>query len=392
MRILVLAPQPFMTDRGTPIAVKLLLETLSERGDQIDTIVFAEGRDVQIDNCRIIRVPALPGLRNVPPGFSVKKLITDMVMFPMVIWQLLRNRYDLVLAVEEAAYMAMVLKPIFRVPYVFDVDSSIPEQLRDKYALPGWIDRTLTRTEGMAARSAFASITCCAALKDTVQKHAPDLPIQVLEDVTMLSHDQDHAAPAGWNFDDPIIMYVGNLESYQGLDLLLGGFSQIDFDKTPAQLVVIGGSDDHIAEYEQKAQKAGCADRVFFLGPRPVGELGRYLSLSTITASPRTQGRNTPMKIYSYLDSGRPLIATRLPTHTQVLDDDISMLVEPNATDMARGLTALLEDDGLRQRMAQAAQARVAAEFSPDAYRRKLLGFFDTVIEPGLAVRQGQKA
>ena len=392
MRILVLAPQPFMTDRGTPIAVKLLLETLCQRGDQIDAIVFAEGRDVQIENCRIRRVPALPGLRNVPPGFSVKKLLTDMIMFPMVIWQLLRRRYDLILAVEESSYMSMVLKPIFRVPYIFDVDSSIPEQLRDKYDLPGWVDSVLTRTEGLAARGAFASITCCSALRDTVQKHAPDLPIQVLEDVTMLSHDAVHVPPEDWSFEDPIIMYVGNLESYQGLDLLLDGFAKLDFGETPAHLVVIGGSVAHIQEYEEKARQLGCADRVSFLGPRPVGELGRYLSLASITASPRTQGRNTPMKIYSYLDSGRPLIATRLPTHTQVLDDEISMLVEPNSTDMARGLSTLLKDADLRQRMANAAQNRVAAEFSPDAYRRKLLGFFETVIEPGLAARQRQKA
>jgi glycosyltransferase involved in cell wall biosynthesis len=90
------------------------------------------------------------------------------------------------------------------------------------------------------------------------------------------------------------------------------------------------------------------------------------------------------MKVYSYLDSGRPLIATRLPTHTQVLDDEIAMLVDPNPEDVAAGLRALLSESELRARIATAARALVAAEFTPAAYRRKLTGFLDNEILPRL--------
>ncbi|MEL7453611.1 MAG: glycosyltransferase [Pseudomonadota bacterium] len=96
------------------------------------------------------------------------------------------------------------------------------------------------------------------------------------------------------------------------------------------------------------------------------------------------------MKVYSYLDSGRPMIATRLPTHTQVLDDDISMLVDPTPEDMARGLTALLADPGLRDRIAAAAQVRVQAEFCREAYVRKLTGFLIREIEPQLGLPQSR--
>lgn len=94
------------------------------------------------------------------------------------------------------------------------------------------------------------------------------------------------------------------------------------------------------------------------------------------------------MKIYSYLDSGRPLLATRLPTHTQVLTDEIAMLVDPSAEDVARGLKKLLDDPGLRDRMGKAARSRVAAEFSPAAYRAKLASFLDDEILPRLRSRR----
>ena len=384
MRILVLAPQPFFTQRGTPIAVRMLLETLSARGDRMDVIVYADGEDIEIPGCRFLRVPAMPGTRGMGPGFSVKKLISDAVMTPMVAWRLMRSRYDLILGVEEAAFIAMAMKPVFGVPYIFDVDSSIPEQINDKRKLPGWLYRFLVAFERRAARNAIGAITCCRALEDLVRGHAPDLPVQTLEDITMLAPDNGEPKPEDCRFDEPVIMYVGNLEPYQGLGLLLDGFARIDQAETPARLVVIGGAQAHIAEYAARAESLGVAPQVSFLGPRPVDDLGLYLRASDIVASPRTQGRNTPMKVYSYLDSGRPLIATRLPTHTQVLDDEISMLVTPDAEDMARGLSTLLSDPDLRTRMAEAAGARVQAEFCREAYDRKLTGFIEQAIEPRL--------
>lgn len=388
MRLLVLAPQPFFTQRGTPIAVRMLLETLAARGNEIDVITYADGEDINIQGCRFIRVPAMPGTRGMGPGFSLKKLISDMVMAPMVAWRLTRTRYDLILAVEEAAFIAMALRPIFGVPYIFDVDSSIPEQINDKRPLPGWLYRFLVAFERRTARKAIGAITCCRALEELILGHAPDVPIQTLEDITMLAPDLGEPTPEDCRFAEPVIMYVGNLETYQGLGLLLDGFSMLDHTKTPARVVVIGGSEQHIAEYTSRAADLGVADRVTFLGPRPVDDLGLYLRAADIVASPRTQGRNTPMKVYSYLDSGRPLIATRLPTHTQVLDDEISMLVDPTPTDMARGLSELLADAELRSRMAAAAGERVQAEFCRAAYDRKLVGFIEGVIAP-LLTRKG---
>ena len=388
MRVLVLAPQPFFALRGTPIAVRMLLETLSRRGDTLDAVVYSEGEDIEIERCTFIRVPALPGTKNIGPGFSVKKLVTDAVMFPMLAWRLLRKRYDVIIAVEESAYMAMLLRPLFRVPYIFDVDSSIPEQINDKFKVPRWVDRILNGVEGATARNALAAIACCQALKETIAKHAPDLPIQVLEDVTMIGDVSGLERPKDVPDDKPVIMYVGNLESYQGVGLLLEGFALLDLDRTPARLVVIGGSDDHIAHYRGQADQLGVSDHVSFLGPRPVTDLGLYLSAAAITASPRTQGSNTPMKIYSYLDSGKPLLATRLLTHTQVLDDEIAMLVEPDAKDVARGLSELLASEEKRAVMGQAARKRVAAEFSPDAFERKLGNFLETEVEPRLGSRR----
>ncbi|MEO0362811.1 MAG: glycosyltransferase, partial [Pseudomonadota bacterium] len=99
LSILLLAPQPFFVQRGTPIAVRLLMETLAEAGHRIDAVVFPGGEDVEIEGCRVFRTPAPPGLGPIGPGFSLKKLILDGVLAPYAAWRLMRGRYDLVVAV-----------------------------------------------------------------------------------------------------------------------------------------------------------------------------------------------------------------------------------------------------------------------------------------------------
>lgn len=384
MRILVLAPQPFFTNRGTPIAVRLLLEALAERGHELDVIVFAEGEDVAISGCAFTRVPSIPGTRHISPGFSVKKVVCDAILALMAAWKLARRRYDVIHAVEEAAFIAMALGPIFRVPYVFDMDSSIPEQISDKFRIPVRVRGALVAAEGMAVRRSIGAITCCRALEDIVHRHAADLPVQTLEDVTLLDAETGEEQPADCRFEEPLAMYVGNLESYQGVGLLIDGFAEAVRAGTRLRLVIIGGTQAHIAEHRERAAKCGVEEWVTFLGPRPVEQLGRYLRQATLVVSPRMQGLNTPMKVYSYLDSGRPLLATRLPTHTQVLDDEIAMLVDPTPQGIAAGLMRLCTDDLLRRRLSEAAHARVRDRFSREAFIRKLLGFYEGQIMPRL--------
>jgi glycosyltransferase involved in cell wall biosynthesis len=271
------------------------------------------------------------------------------------------------------------------------MDSSIPQQITDKFRLPAWVQGALVTAERMATRRSVGVITCCRALEDIVHQYAVDLPVQTLEDVTLIDAEVSEERPADCRFEEPLAMYVGNLEAYQGVDLLIDGFAAA-IDAVPAaRLVIIGGTEAHIAEHRNRAAERGVAERVVFLGPRPVPQLGRYLREATLVVSPRTQGLNTPMKVYSYLDSGRPLLATRLSTHTQVLDDEIALLVDPTPQGMAAGLTCLFTDQALRRQLSVAARARVRDRFSRTAFIGKLVTFYEGRIMPGLKGAKRQR-
>ena len=132
MRVLLLAPQPFYQDRGTPIAVDLVLRTLSARGVAVDVLAYHEGAPVSYPGVRLFRIPRLPGVRGIGPGPSWKKLVCDAVFFVTALRMAARSRYDLVHAVEESVFMAMAIRRRFGIPYLYDMDSSMAEQIVDK--------------------------------------------------------------------------------------------------------------------------------------------------------------------------------------------------------------------------------------------------------------------
>ena len=378
MRILLLAPQPFFQARGTPIAVRLVLEFLSSRGHQVDVLTYHEGSDVDIPNCRIVRIPRLPGVRNIRPGFSLKKVLCDGVMFFSCARMLRRSRYDLVHAVEESAFIAAALQPFTGVPYVYDMDSSLAEQLIDAFPALRLAAPVLRRFEAVAVRRSAGVLTVCAALQDIARRHAPDTPIGRVEDTTLLEpslgNGAKHLPPE--TAGAPVAMYVGNLEHYQGIDLLLEGFRHTLEQMKQARLVIVGGRKDDIDRYGQRAAALGIHQAVHFLGPRPVSELADLLREADVLVSPRLKGTNTPMKIYSYLDSGTAVLATRLRTHTQVLDEQTAFLVDPEPRALGTGLATLLQDDSLREGLAARAKDHVRREFTPEAAARKLEAFY----------------
>jgi glycosyltransferase involved in cell wall biosynthesis len=387
VRILVVAPHPFFQNRGTPIAVRALVQVLSGLGHRVDLLTYHEGQDETIDGVEHHRIADLP-VSNIRPGFSIKKLVCDVALSVKCLELLRGRRFDLVHAVEESAFLAVLIKWIYGIPFVYDMDSSLAQQMVERFS---WLDRAsgfLEGCEGLAVRESLGVVAVCRSLQEIALGYQDDKLSLCLEDFSLLKPSP--------GFDDgellvdvpgPRAMYVGNLEPYQGLDLLLESFQTVK-RVGPGSLVVIGGAERDIAHYRKEAGRLGIDDRVFFVGPRPVEHLGAYLEMSDVVVSPRIQGFNTPMKIYSYLDSGRAVLATRLPTHTQVLDDEIACLVDPDPESMGQGLVRLFREPELAERLARQAGERVQREFTFEAYSRKLAGFYRTVEQNLLIQRQ----
>jgi hypothetical protein len=185
MDILVLAPYPFYQERGSPIALNLLLKILSERGDRVDVTVYYEGQEVKYDGITIHRIHRIPLVKHIRPGFSWKKVICDILMFFKAIHLVSKKRYHLIHAIEESVYMALMFKWMFKIPYVYDMDSSLAQQMTEKYAFLQLFEILLNFFESVAVSNALAVAPVCDALAEFIPRYNPK-KVVILRDVSLL--------------------------------------------------------------------------------------------------------------------------------------------------------------------------------------------------------------
>ena len=390
LRVLVLAPQPFFQNRGTPIAIRLLATELAALGHETHLLVFHEGENVALPGVSLHRAAKIPGLGPIPPGFSFGKLVCDLALFGKACALMHRQSFDVVHACEEAVFLARLLKVIFGVPYIYDMDSSLPIQLIDKMPFCRHVAGPLQAAERMAVRSSVGVVAVCQALADIAQAAAPNKVVARLEDISLLEDGSDEAGEnlrELYNLPGTLFLYVGNLESYQGIDLMLSAFQLACSRGCPGNLVIIGGSEATIDHYRRQAETLGIGARVIFHGPRPAVLLSGYLAQADVLVSPRTQGNNTPMKLYSYLDSGKAIIATNLPTHRQALDDSCACLTEANVESLAAGMERLAASPELCRQLGERGWRLARENYSLAAFRRKLAAFYEEI--SGLIVKNG---
>ena len=381
MKVLMLAPHPFYQERGTPIAVDLLIRALTERGYQIDLLTFNEGNDVDYPGLTIHRVKPFPRIENVRPGFSIKKLLLDVLVFFKFVVLMFRNRYDVVHAVEESAFMALLICPLFKTPYIYDMDSSMVTQILDKISPLRPFEGLLRWMESLPMRHANLVIPVCDALADDVAKYRSK-GIHILKDVSLANTGNELQAQAidirkTYHVKGKVFMYIGNLESYQGIDLMLDAFSIYYPDHIDSRLIIIGGEQEHIDHYQVKCHQLSIHESVIFMGKQPVAQINQFMSQSDILLSPRTQGVNTPMKVYSYLDSGVVVLATDLPTHTQVADSTTAYLCAADEKSFAAGMETLSKDVELCHELAANAKNLIAREHSYPVFRARLYDIYD---------------
>lgn len=402
MRILMIAPQPFFQPRGTPFSEFYRIRAMTELGHEVDLVTYAIGEDVTMPGLRIHRAAGLPGVRNVAIGPSLVKLPLDALVFASALRRLLGGRYDLLDCHEEAGVMGVVLSRLFGVPTIYDMHSSLPEQL-DNFRYPGArVFRSLFDVaERITVRGSEGVIVICPHLRDVVAGIDPGKPCFLIENSPLAesgeSATDEEARSLRKELDLTgafVLLYTGTFEAYQGLPLLYEALSRVAERVPEGRLLLVGGRPDQVASAREDVRRYGLESRVVFTGQKPPDAMPRYLAVGDVLVSPRAWGTNTPLKIYSYLSAGKPIVATRLLTHTQVLDDEVAMLTEPTAESFAAGILALREDGARARALAAAARRRSEVEYSYERYlerTRRLLDFVSRKITPSMAGESAER-
>jgi len=387
MRVLLIAPQPFFAQRGTPINVRQMVQTLCEAGHEVHLATYPMGEPVSIPGLVIHRALAIPGVRTVPIGFSWRKVALDIAL-ALRVWPLIvGRRFDVVHAVEESVFFALPAARLRGIPVIYDLDSWMSEQLAygGRVKSPT-ILKLLRRMERSALHRSSLAITVSASLSEMVRAMNPNVRVAQIEDCpleeALRAPDLSRIAMLRDRFgigQRQVVVYTGNLESYQGIELLLDAFVRVARAQDAAVLVLVGGSPAQVDATRARAAALGVGERVVLTGQRPAEEMPEWMAMGEVLVSPRLHGGNTPLKLFSYMWSAVPIVATDLPTHTQVLDASAAVLRAPTPDAMASGILSVLNDPARFAPIGAAARARVASEYSREAFSRKLLAAYDSL-------------
>jgi glycosyltransferase involved in cell wall biosynthesis len=375
VKILMIAPEPFFEPRGTPFSEYHRIRALIDLGHTVDLVTYPFGRDVSLAGLRVFRCLRPPFIHDVRIGPSPAKIPLDVALAATAVRRIVSERYDAIHSHEEGSVIGVALARILRVPHLYDMHSSLPQQLTNfAYSRSRTLTNLFSWMERFVIRRSKVVVVICQHLEETVRGIEPSVPSVLIEnapgsgDAPLPGSGAAIRGELGLAADVPIVLYTGTFEAYQGLDLLFESARQVAAVRPDVRFVLAGGRADQHAAARSLAVQAGASGVVIFAGQRPPEEIPRFLDAADVLVSPRSSGTNTPLKIYQYLRSGRPIVATRLLTHTQVLDDDVAILTRPTAEGFAEGILDALAHPERARAIGERARRMAESKYSYDAY------------------------
>ena len=385
MKILMIAPQPFFEPRGTPISVRQRLTGLTMLGHQVDLATYHLGEDVDLPGLTIYRTPSISSISTLKVGPSWRKIPLDFLLILKSIILLLSKKYDVIHSHEEAGFFSVLLSWFFNLPHIYDMHSSLPKQLVNfKFGDNKLMISIFEHLEKLVINTCDAMITIGPDLESYVRDKNPEVPMQMIENLP-LNIDQDYEEiPTEINKrfrsqNGLLIVYTGTFERYQGVDVLIESFEQVVKRYPETSLILVGGKPNQIKKYEDLVSKKNLAGSIQFTGIVSLEDANTYIHLADILVSPRIEGTSVPLKIYTYLNAGKPILATNIPAHSLVLSQDNACLVDPTGEAMTAGLAELIEDRELRLKIGVASKKLAEEKYSQAQYLTKLKNIYNAI-------------
>ena len=291
MRILMIAPEPFFEPRGTPFSEFHRIRALTELGHQVDLVTYPFGQAVSMPGLRVFRCARPLGVRSVKIGPSLAKVPLDAMLMLTAVRRALAGSYDAVHSHEEGGVIGVLLASMLRIPHLYDMHSSLPQQLSN-FAFSGsrLLNRVFTVVERVMVRWSRVVIVICPALAETVRGIDPNARVVLIENAPgsaegAPTRDEALAVREAHGFapDTPVVLYTGTFEAYQGLDLLFLAMAIVRAARPDVRLLLAGGKASQVAQAREQAKAAGIGDVTVFAGERPAGEIparGRRLGFA----------------------------------------------------------------------------------------------------------------
>ncbi len=376
--VLVIAPTPFFSDRGCHVRIYEVTRSLQRIGQNPLVLTYPRGDDPP--GLRVIRSRTLKGYSKLEAGPAWPRLFIDLSLYKQASGIVRKENPDLVYAfLHEGTAIARLLRARHGVPFIFDYQGSLTlESLQHGFITRGWMEKAFLAVERSLDSSADEVVTSADHLGGVLRDRgitAHTVPDGV--DAARFSPgspDRKLCAGLGLPADKPVLVYLGVMSDYQGVDILLESALLLKREGVPAHFLLMGYPEDF---YKHKAEEMDLCDMVTFTGRVDYGKAPEYLRLGTLALAPKLADTESNGKVLNYLASGLPVVAFDTDINRELLADcaawaKLEVDRRKCAQSFAGAMAALLSNPAKARSLSEAGRKRAAELYSLERQAEKL--------------------
>ncbi|MDO8445604.1 MAG: glycosyltransferase family 4 protein [Deltaproteobacteria bacterium] len=387
LKVLMIAPTPFFADRGCHVRIYEEIRALQEFGCEVVLCTYHIGRDME--GVKTERIINIPWYKKLEAGPSWQKPFLDILLLIKSFSIARRFKPDIIHAhLHEGAFIGRFISQWFGVPLLFDYQGSMTAEMADHEFLKkeGLFFRFLRRLEKWVDMGAKIIVPSSSGSAEQLASefHIPQVKVKVVTDGV----DTDIFRP-GYPVDDlrkrlgiperrKVVAYLGLLNEYQGVDLLLTSVGDVIKKLPDTHFLVMGYPD--VEKYKEMADKLGVAANITFTGRIDYGEAPIYLCLGDIAVSAKLSKSEANGKVYNYMAAGLPTVCFDTPVNREILRDTGIYAEFGNRESLANRMVDLLSDEERLARLKKCVRERAVEELSWRKAGEKFIAIYNEIL------------
>ncbi len=367
LRIAMVAACPFPSLRGSQVLVRELAQALADRGHKVHLVTYPHGESVVAIRGIHVHRARPPRFGASASGLGWRKLMLD-VSLALTLHRVVRSEGIQVIHAHnyEAPLLSYFVRWLTGVPVVYHSHNALSDELA-YYVAPGWRRRLVRYLGGVldrqVPRRADFSIALTPELEGFLLAHGVAAQNLATIPPTMVPAPLPDAA--GGNGDifagHFVVMYAGNLDPYQDLQVLSAGFADLCATVPHALLVLVTHETGWQRRIGGRLMQLIETGRARVIVASTFSAVRRLMARADVLVCPRSSWSGFPIKVLNYMASGRAVVAAE-GSAKGVIDGDTGLVFHNGDVQaLADALRRLARNPALRARLGKRARAAVGS-------------------------------
>jgi 1,2-diacylglycerol 3-alpha-glucosyltransferase len=365
-RIVMVAASPFPYPQGSQVLISQLTAALRRRGHQVHVVAYPRGSGQPPRGVQIYRVPTVRGLGLTRAGPSWRKPLLDLLLARALLQVVRRSQPDLIHTHNfEGLLIALFVRRLTGVPVIHHIHNAMGLELHTYFRsrLGRWVGGIVGRwVDAHLPRRADS----CILLNEAAVSYFQQRGVKRFEVVPPgIDFEPGEASRIRQELGQgALVLYSGNLDRYQDLDLLVEAFRPVAGLRPGSCLVFSTNADPK--ECRTQAETMGLGSQVLFLPADDFDAVRDLFAAADVAVCPRQACLGFPIKLLNYMAAGKAIVASAGSALGLRHLQDGWVVANGDVAGMATAIGTLLDDRDLARRLGQSARARARSTYTWD--------------------------